>query len=243
MVTNKADFPDTETLVQAAGVLVVVAGFVFLGFGVVDLIRVTPLQLSITLVSAGLVGIGGGIGLSTWSANRIERKKRLALKSELGNGDAADYFQRLVNINVENLSAYYYTVKSHANRSFIASLFVGIVGFALIGAGIALTLHGGSNGPDVARLSGVSGVATEFISAVFFYLYNRTVIQMKEYHDSLLSVQNILLSFKLVDSTPDAAEKAKMTEQMLQYLVRPSVTAATRKPGAADLPNRAEAQG
>jgi Cyanobacterial TRADD-N associated 2-Transmembrane domain len=52
------------------------------------------------------------------------------------------------------------------------------------------TLHYGS------YISTGAGVVTEFIAAVFFYLYNRTVRQMKEYHDSLLSVQNILCPSK-----------------------------------------------
>jgi hypothetical protein len=42
---------------------------------------------------------------------------------------------------------------------------------------------------------------------------------MKEYHDSLLAVQNILLSFKLVGDTTDLKDKTRMIEVMLQYLV------------------------
>lgn len=71
----------------------------------------------------------------------------------------------------------------------------------------------------MTALSGIAGVATEFISAVFFYLYSKTVRQMKEYHDSLLAVQNVLLSFKLVGDTTDPRDKAKMVEMLLQYLV------------------------
>jgi len=92
----------------------------------------------------------------------------------------------------------------------------------LIGVGISQILSSKNNAITVAELSGLSGIATEFISAVFFYLYNKTVIQMKEYHDSLLAVQNVLLSFKLVGDTTDPAQKAKMIEEMLRYLVRPT---------------------
>jgi hypothetical protein len=42
---------------------------------------------------------------------------------------------------------------------------------------------------------------------------------MKEYHDSLLNIQNVLLSFKIVEDIPDPQEKAKMVEQMLSYLL------------------------
>ena len=42
---------------------------------------------------------------------------------------------------------------------------------------------------------------------------------MKEYHDSLLTVQNILLSFKLAEDTHDEGEKTKIVSQMLAYLI------------------------
>jgi len=148
-----------------------------------------------------------------------EERRKMEVKATLTGGASSDYFERLVNINVENLSAYYVTVKSHANKSFITSLSVGLAGFVIIGIGINRTINDSQHGPSVAILSGVSGVATEFISAVFFYLYNKTVRQMKEYHDSLLAVQNILLSFKLVGDTADPREKTKMIEVMLEYLV------------------------
>lgn len=42
---------------------------------------------------------------------------------------------------------------------------------------------------------------------------------MKEYHDSLLSVQNVLLSFKLVGDMDSTQNKYKMISQMLTYLL------------------------
>ena len=42
---------------------------------------------------------------------------------------------------------------------------------------------------------------------------------MKEYHDSLLAVQNILLSFKLIEESDSVLEKPKMISLMLEYLV------------------------
>lgn len=174
------------------------------------------------------------IGVAIWAsikvANQKEEERRERVQLILGPRSQSDYFERLVNINVENLSAYYVTVKGHANKSFITSILVGLAGFAMIGIGIYLSVTSGKNAPSVVTLSGVSGVATEFISAVFFYLYSKTVRQMKEYHDSLLSVQNILLSFKLVGDTTDPTEKSRMVEAMLQYLVgrqHPVVGSAT----------------
>jgi hypothetical protein len=59
---------------------------------------------------------------------------------------------------------------------------------------------------------------------------------MKEYHDSLLTVQNVLLAFKIVGDTKDENEKTKMVGQLLAYLV---TRQALPLPGAAESPNKA----
>lgn len=41
------------------------------------------------------------------------------------------------------------------------------------------------------------------MTSLLFYLYNKTIIQLKEYHSSLLDVQNVLLSFKLIQDIDD----------------------------------------
>jgi hypothetical protein len=71
----------------------------------------------------------------------------------------------------------------------------------LIAVGIAFGLAQGDSANTAAFIASVSGVIVEFISGVFFVLYNRTVRQLKEYHDSLLNVQNILLALKVVEDS------------------------------------------
>lgn len=151
---------------------------------------------------------GGTVNVSSSSRN-----------SSSPSPESSLYFNKLVKINVENLAAYYVQVKTQTNKSFTASLAVGIIGFALIILGLVLGLINVANSQTLAYISSGSGIVTEFIAAVFFYLYNRTVRQMKEYHDSLLDVQNILLSLKLVEDTKEESGKAKMVEKMLEYLV------------------------
>ncbi len=129
------------------------------------------------------------------------------------------YFNKLVNINLLNLAGYYEQVKAQANKSFTASLIVGVIGVMFIILGLALGFAATANSQILTYISSGSGVITEFIAAVFFYLYNRTVRQMKGYHDSLLDVQNILLSLKLVEDTKEEAGKAKIVEKMVEYLV------------------------
>src|SRR5262249_12844714 len=92
------------------------------------------------------------------------------------------YFDRLVDINLTNLGAYYGMVKIHANRSFLPSLAAGAVGFLLIILSVLIGLLAKAEHTPVTYVSAISGVISEFISGVFFYLYNKTVRQLKEYH-------------------------------------------------------------
>lgn len=130
-----------------------------------------------------------------------------------------DYFEKLVTINVENLSTYYIQVKNHANRSFWAAMMISVFGFALIACALVIGFQAGQSGRIISYVVTAAGVLTEFISAVLFYLYRQTVAQMKEYHDSLLSVQNILLSLRLVERMSDGS-KDEATVRLIDKLLQ-----------------------
>jgi uncharacterized membrane protein len=236
--------PIEERRANVAFIVLFMCGILPLFFGLSGVFtRGMALGYRLILIVCGFAFIFYGISRTFEAEKRSEERRKEDVKRILAEDPASDYFEKLVNINVENLSAYYVTVKGHANKSFITALFVGIVGFVLIGIGIYLSVTDLEHS-SVTQLAGISGVATEFISAVFFYLYNQTVRQMKEYHDSLLAVQNILLSFKLVGDTSDPKDKATMIGVMLQYLVGKRSGESDRKdsrPGSTpDTDNKAD---
>ena len=130
-----------------------------------------------------------------------------------------DYFDALVRINVENLAGYYSLVKVQTNNSFLAALAMGAAGFVLLAVGLVVGFNASTQSNPMPYISSGAGAMSEFIAAVFFYLYNRTVQQMKGYHDSLLEVQNVLLALKLVNDTQQPNDRIKMIGQMLAYLL------------------------
>lgn len=146
------------------------------------------------------------------------KRKTFGTLSEQQNSDS--YFDRLVNINVSNLDAYYSMVKIHTNNSFLASISSGAIGFMLIITGVLIGFTDLKNAQSIAYISSGSGVIIEFISGVFFYLYNQTTRQLKEYHDSLIDIQNILLSFKIIEETHDTEAKTNMSKIMIESLVK-----------------------
>jgi len=129
-----------------------------------------------------------------------------------------EYFGNLVRINVDNLSDYYTQVRVHTNNSFWASIAAGGLGFLLIVAGLILGYTKGDT-QAISFVATGSGVVVEFISGVFFYLYNRTVRQLKDYHDSLLDVQNILLSFRIVEQAVEE-QRGSLFEKILDFLLK-----------------------
>jgi hypothetical protein len=129
------------------------------------------------------------------------------------------YFDQLVKINVDNLGDYYTLVKEQTNKSFYAALIVGLLGFALVLAGLAMGFVNYQNTPPVTYIASGAGVVTEFIAGVFFYLYNKTVQQLKGYHDSLLNVQNVLLSFKIVEDIQSEEQRTAMVGLMLGHIL------------------------
>lgn len=170
-----------------------------------------------------------GFALAIIYTKRNVRKRQLieeieSLKSKrntlrpLKNNTNVTYFDRLVDINISNLSDYYIMVKEHTNKSFFASISAGAIGFLLIITGLLIGFSDLNNASSVAYISSGSGVIVEFISGVFFWLYSKTTQQLKGYHDSLVNIQNILLSFKVVEDTNDKETKLEMAKTMITSL-------------------------
>jgi hypothetical protein len=139
------------------------------------------------------------------------------------------YFDNLVKINVENLAAYYELVKIQTDKRFRASLTIAYFGASLLLIGLAVGFFRDSSASTITYISTGAGVLTEFIAGVFFWLYSRTVSQLHGYHDSLISVQNILLSFKLVSDTRDPKERSQMVSQMCTFLLTSEKTLPGRR--------------
>ncbi|CAI2766334.1 TRADD-N-associated membrane domain-containing protein [Flavobacterium collinsii] len=163
-----------------------------------------------------LAAFGTDVSKSKFEVEKFGTIKRIYLG--FPDNDKPEYFDSLVKINVENLAAYYSLVKTHTSLSFKVSLLISIIGFILIISGLVIGFR--YDDKIIGYIASGTGIVTEFISSVLFYLYNKTVRQLKEYHDSLINVQNILLSFKLIENTSDEKSKAEMVTKMLEYLVQ-----------------------
>ena len=135
-----------------------------------------------------------------------------------------DFFNKLVKINFKYIDKYYDQTQNQADKSFNLSLIVAFLAFIIIIFGIVLMIQ---NKAEAGKIVTASGVLSEFISAVFFYLYNKTITKMSEYHQKLVLTQNIGLALKIVETLPDnekigaKAELVKnLTDSVNKYLVQ-----------------------
>ncbi len=202
--------------------------YLIIGVGLVfallhyNLILKLPLWLLIVdwsiIIFLILAAFGTDTAVSKSEIETIQSIKRIYLGFPEPSDSKPEYFDSLVKINVENLAAYYSLVKTHTSQSFKVSLLTSIIGFILISSGLVIGFK--YDDKIIGYIASGTGILTEFISGVLFYLYNKTVRQLKEYHDSLINVQNILLSFKLIENTSDEKSKAEMVSKMLEYLVQ-----------------------
>jgi hypothetical protein len=201
--------PTINNIQQPSGafylfVLFCFAGYFLIAAAIGSMFAITSFQTEITSLKSQI---------DVW-----QTKKTIAIQFAKVT-EKPTYFESLVEINVLNLASYYELVKTHTDKSFRLTVRICLFGFFLIASGLVIGFVDYSNALLISITATASGIITDLISGVFFYLYNRTVQQMKEYHNSLINVQNILLSFKLIEDTEDKQEKAKIVGEMVAHLI------------------------
>jgi len=154
------------------------------------------------------------------SAQRRQRETQAVTTSSLLTkleraADVDEYFSRLIQVNLSNMEQYYRLVRSQTEKSYALTQTVATVGFLLLASGIVLSYTNGLEKPATA-LTVASGILVEFISAVMFYVYNKTVSQLNAYHDKLVSVQDTMLALKIAQIVKDE----KLKDENMTYLTR-----------------------
>lgn len=131
--------------------------------------------------------------------NSIKTKEKIVEKinvDELIDQLDKDFDNNMIKINIYQLNAYNDQTKSQANKSFTIASITSIIGFILLCIGLVLVFFG-ENKPGYLT-TGI-GLLIEFLSGIIFYLYNKTIIKMGEYHKKIVLTQNIALALKATD--------------------------------------------
>lgn len=128
----------------------------------------------------------------------------------------ADIFENSIKMSYKYLDQYYLQTREQAQRGFFVTVGVAIFGAILIFVGVAAMFF---EKVEPSYITCASGVITEFIAAIFFYLYNKTVSSMSKYHNKLVLSQNISIALKIADSLPPE-DKAKTKNLIITELLK-----------------------
>ena len=115
---------------------------------------------------------------------------------------------------IELLSRFYDLSLSQAQRSFRWALAASMVGLVFFIIAVAFML---GNDKDTANVALIGGGIIQFISAVNFYLYNKTLSQLTLFQGRLETTQRFLLANSLTESLGDDYRdktRAKLIDQL-----------------------------
>ncbi|WP_300080025.1 hypothetical protein [uncultured Thomasclavelia sp.] len=124
-------------------------------------------------------------------------------------------YSQSIKMNYRYLDRYYLQTQDQANKGFMITVIIALVGAILIFTGVG-TLYVGITEP--AYITVATGSITEIISSVFFYLYNRTVTNMGKYHEKLVLSQNVAYALEIVDTLSDTKKDEAKKELMCELV-------------------------
>ncbi len=172
-------------------------------------------------IGAYLVLVLALVGFLRWFIrSRLERELRTRITTqkseELQERLDEDFFTNLVKINFKYIDQYYLQTQLQADKSFLLCAAAACVSLLVILAGIVM-LFLNQTGKEAGYVATAAGTLGEFIAAVFFYLYNRTITKMGEYHQKLVLTQNVSLALKISEELPPAEQVIARTK-LIDYL-------------------------
>lgn len=161
-----------------------------------------------------------GISTAVFMRSRLQRELATTITAskseELQERLDENFFTNLVKINFKYIDKYYLQTQLQADKSFFLCAIASCVSLLVIIAGIVL-LFVEQTAKDAGYVATAAGTLGEFIAAVFFYLYNRTIMKMGEYHQKLVLTQNVSLALKITEDLP-ATEQTTARVQLIEYL-------------------------
>jgi len=133
---------------------------------------------------------------------------------DIQNQPDYDVFKLLYK-NVRESTEYYIISKRQANKSFtlaIISCFLGVIIY-ICGFIIVAILD-----KDITIFTTIAGTVVELIAGLSFWVYNKCIKQLNEYHKRLNSTEKYLTSIQMADKMNNNGK-----EEMYKWLIQNSL--------------------
>jgi len=188
------------------------------------------------------------IALLLWFSSYVRSSARSRLERELatvittGRSEELqekleeNFFTNLVKINFKYIDQYYLQTQVQADKSFSLCTFAAVISLLVIIVGIVMLFVNQSD-KAAGYVATAAGTLGEFIAAVFFYLYNRTITKMGEYHQKLVLTQNVSIALKLSEELP-ATEQVIARMKLIDYLSKDINLLLATNHSAAEMPGK-----
>jgi hypothetical protein len=171
---------------------------------------------------------------------RDAQAKQEALEEQLAKEDQA-HLVTILQYSQAQLREYYAIGLGQTQRSFRYSVIAMWLGFFILIGGIAIYLFPIEQIGLKAPTAGVntlvigSGTIVEFISALFLWVYRRSIKQLTYFYNRQIHAHNVLLSYRISDTMADPDVPKKMiVEHILQRVWSPEDLEATSGKGFLD---------
>jgi len=141
---------------------------------------------------------------------------------KLESASGPDMFKYLLLINVAAIDKYVAQTRIQAQISFQLCKRVALWSFVLIAAGVALAIYStmwGDRQLGAAELSALAGIITQFIAAVFFYLYNRTLQQFNLFGEKVSGAERVAISLLANAAIGDEGKRDASTAELIKALL------------------------
>lgn len=148
--------------------------------------------------------------MNSKESKNIKQETEDALKNIQDQPDY-DVFKLLYK-NVRESTEYYIISKRQANKSFtlaIISCFLGVVIY-ICGFVIVAILD-----KDITIFTTIAGTVVELIAGLSFWVYNKCIKQLNEYHKRLNSTEKYLTSIQMADKMSENGR-----EEMYKWLIQ-----------------------
>lgn len=149
------------------------------------------------------------IELENLSKEREEIKKRL---------DESNVF-KIIQLNLNQTTEYYTINKSHARSSFGTSVLAIITGLITILTGIWLYYFKSEPSIEISIITTASGTLIEFIGALYFHIYNKSIKQLNFFYEKLEKMQDTMLAIELCNGIQDVNKKLELQEKIVTALL------------------------
>lgn len=154
-----------------------------------------------------------------------EQRKSYAKKLEEAT-EGAEVFKYLLLMNLNSLEDYITLTRVQAEQSFRLTKRLAGIGFILLVVGIVLGIYSQlflTTGLEIAYLSAIAGLLTQFIAGVFFYLYNKTLQQLNLFHKELEISQKVAMGLVLSSYVTNEKERDIILTDLSKLLLTKSL--------------------